>query len=1526
MAEVTRYVNQAADAGGDGTTNNTSSGDGSHAYNTLAVWEAAEQTDLVSDGDTHVVICSNGGASSSGAFVNVTGWTTGASNYITIKPAEGEEADTQFDTSNFYSGMLSLYEAYTVVEDLQVGPENSGGGIRLFGTNSRAERCHVRLLITTTSTSFDSTGIYLWPNSGANSGHIVVNNIIHLTTQSPATRVDDVRGIWLSSGITDCLIFNNTVVNDAYSTSTSANAAIEVGATGSDTHRIENNIVIGQDARTRGIIQNSSTPNYTASWDDEPTGGTGNRLEQTFTFTSFSSGDLNPDFDLDAADTAAKGYGTDLSSDADYPVVGAIGGATRSGSWDIGAAAFIEPPSADMTFPAMTSSGAGIVGVIDGEGTPALGGWTSSGVGIVGVINGEGTPTLGGWTSSGVGIVGVIDVEGTPALGAITASSVGIVGDTIYEDLPALHSTTYTGYGIHSLAIYNGVVYTADDTSTAVAVYKHTIVDGEACVSTSLGDNFPTPSVDGGTFRYISGLITSNSKIYGVANSTVGSALYLLEIDPADDSVTEVVRWTNSGGTYADTAQGMKILPHPSDTAIFFVAGFNVHRVSTSTGADTHILYATGTPEADNLPFLNAAETELWVATRGNEIRRLSLTDLSEIGTIAYTGGEAPASTARNNAMVYPCQDASYFYYPSDSSPDPSNAYLVAWDRTTGAATALRRPDDLDEFTPQSGGTVRLASIFRQDDWLVWVSKKSIAMIDVSANSPSGWDPADASTLWCAAIGALRNTSDTAPVSANMNAAFPLNGQIATLDGATSFAEFRFADSSLQFSAPTVDSSLSEASVGNLTIGGTGYGTGITDRGYYIGLTSNPSTKVSEGGSGSGAFSDGRAIAPGETYYTRSYATNASGESRGLILSIVSTDDTPPAVTSPSVGAVNATEVSVSWNPAALGASRWGLIFGESSNSSPEISDYTVLDWIDADTLTLQGSESWTNATIQDPQTIRFGPGGGSLTKFALTPGKTYRVWIVGESAQGTQTSAQDLGTVAMPVTYSHDSLTISPDETKTLTEMNLVHAFEFDPGRDEIIVGTRAKPAASSTQHGLGRVSVDGGYGTLERFVRLATEDTWGFTPTGQYYGQVEACVRIGRTLYAPFVFTYNTQTHWILYAIDLDTWIGTATSLQVENDTYVETCVTDGTDVFLSAGSTVYKYDVSADTYASVDCWSGGGLLISPATIHTMNVDGTHVYPTFVSSATTWTRVTAKLNKSDLSDTTLRAYHPVTTDDSDQDDSYIYLGGEDVQAGVYNDSEEEEGPFGKTRFRCSTIAIRKSDMEVFTLPPLGTLWTHDVDDKTTSTWCYAVRVFGDYILWLGTTGAFFILDRTKDPATYWGQDIDIFENVVLAEANFTDPPTGTQNEMLVDVEGSVHVSFWDSTPGPSSLAKFTIDGYNLASTPTLTTDSATVATNGDVTFDGTMTVEGQDSVTEWGYQYGDASPPTTKQTVAGPYAVGDMPDYVWEDAVPGTTYYVRSYATNSYGDGYGNILSFVTTATKSLFYYVNYLASRGR
>jgi hypothetical protein len=187
VAEVVRYVNTAS-SGGDGTTNAESGANA--AYASLSAWEAAEQTNLVSDGDWHHVYVSTGsGTAADTSTVNISGWTTGASNYILIEAADGDQAvKTSYDTNRYRlectSSCLTISEDYVRVDGVQIKLTISAGdaaaiiagGGQITQTNSDIRVSNCRVLGDISGTA---GGRGIWWNENINGyGNVSVWNTI----------------------------------------------------------------------------------------------------------------------------------------------------------------------------------------------------------------------------------------------------------------------------------------------------------------------------------------------------------------------------------------------------------------------------------------------------------------------------------------------------------------------------------------------------------------------------------------------------------------------------------------------------------------------------------------------------------------------------------------------------------------------------------------------------------------------------------------------------------------------------------------------------------------------------------------------------------------------------------------------------------------------------------------------------------------------------------------------------------------------------------------------------------------------------------------------------------------------------------------------------------------------------------------------------------------------------------------------------------------------------------------------------
>ena len=103
-------------------------------------------------------------------------------------------------------------------------------------------------------------------------------------------------------------------------------------------------------------------------------------------------------------------------------------------------------------------------------------------------------------------------------------------------------------------------------------------------------------------------------------------------------------------------------------------------------------------------------------------------------------------------------------------------------------------------------------------------------------------------------------------------------------------------------------------------------------------------------------------------------------------------------------------------------------------------------------------------------------------------------------------------------------------------------------------------------------------------------------------------------------------------------------------------------------------------------------------------------------------------------------------------------------------------------------------------------------------------------------------------------------------------------------------------------------------AVTPTVTTDSITNNTGTTADGNGTVSSDGGSTITERGFCWNTTGSPTisdSKVTAAG--TTGSY-SATMTGLSPGATYYVRAYATNANGTGYGTDISFTTVSSATV------------
>ena len=109
--------------------------------------------------------------------------------------------------------------------------------------------------------------------------------------------------------------------------------------------------------------------------------------------------------------------------------------------------------------------------------------------------------------------------------------------------------------------------------------------------------------------------------------------------------------------------------------------------------------------------------------------------------------------------------------------------------------------------------------------------------------------------------------------------------------------------------------------------------------------------------------------------------------------------------------------------------------------------------------------------------------------------------------------------------------------------------------------------------------------------------------------------------------------------------------------------------------------------------------------------------------------------------------------------------------------------------------------------------------------------------------------------------------------------------------------------------------DTSSIVSIPTLTTSAITAITTTSATSGGNITSEGGASITSRGVVWSTSTNPTITLTTKTSDGTGTGSfTSLLTNLTPKTTYYVRAYATNSAGTGYGNEITFTTTDSSSV------------
>jgi hypothetical protein len=317
--DVVRYVNTASTAGGDGTTNATVGAN--RAFATLnAALAALEGTDWAAANERPVILCSGVAADTTPVAVG-SGWAgnLSAACYLEI-------------TTDQPSALATSTAHYRLETTDAVGfGTNSGGGPEFMRVTG------LHLLATYGAGAGGSVGIGLnTPSTPVTNADIRFIACRSQCVSMSAGRTSAVHGFWTDfAGGTNDISFVNCVALGWIGGGSTHFGFTQTGSGDADTvwyncTSYGNGVGYGGNG---GVRKNCGAAACTTATLGTFGGASTNNSSATPTFVNAAGGDLH----LSPSDTTWKDQGADLSADTRFAFSTDGDGATRSGTWDIGA-------------------------------------------------------------------------------------------------------------------------------------------------------------------------------------------------------------------------------------------------------------------------------------------------------------------------------------------------------------------------------------------------------------------------------------------------------------------------------------------------------------------------------------------------------------------------------------------------------------------------------------------------------------------------------------------------------------------------------------------------------------------------------------------------------------------------------------------------------------------------------------------------------------------------------------------------------------------------------------------------------------------------------------------------------------------------------------------------------------------------------------------------------------------------------------------------------------------------------------
>ncbi|MCK9639352.1 MAG: hypothetical protein M0R39_05525 [Prolixibacteraceae bacterium] len=679
---------------------------------------------------------------------------------------------------------------------------------------------------------------------------------------------------------------------------------------------------------------------------------------------------------------------------------------------------------------------------------------------------------------------------------------------------------------------------------------------------------------------------------------------------------------------------------------------------------------------------------------------------------------------------------------------------------------------------------------------------------------------------------------------------------------------------------------------GNITSDG---GAPITARGVCWSTSANPTITNSKttDGTGTGSFTSAIAgLTPGATYYVKAYATNSIGTAYGNELTMTAAAISP-ALTTGNVSNITATTATGGGNITNDGGSpvtARGVCWSTSSNPTTA------------------------NSKTTD------GAGTGSFTNLitGLTPGATYYVRAYATNSIGT-TYGNELTLTAAAI-----SLVLTTGSISNITATTAVSGGNITTDGGAVVTARGVCWSTSSNPTTANPKTTDGtGTGSF-------TSSILGLSSNTTYYARAYAINSAGTSYGNQVSFvTTNTIVNGTVSDVDGNTYSTVTIGTQVWMASNLKTTkYNDGTAIPLVTDNSAWA-NLSAPGY----CWYNNDAATNKSTYgalynwYTVNTDKLCPTGWHVPTDAEWTVLTTYLGGESvaggkLKETGISHWNAPNTGATNESGftavpgSYRYFG-TFINFGIFGywwsstEVSSTEAMYRLMRYddthaysiynyKQDGISVRciKGESTVVNQAPQQPTSPNPVNNATG--------------LSLSTTLSWTCSDPENDPLSY-----DVYFGTSPNPTTKVSADQTANSYLPTNLTAGIDY-YWkivakdnknNSSTGP--VWKFTTAA--AVQYPTVTTTSVASVTTTSAVSGGYITSDGGTAVTARGVCWATSPNPTTAnfKTTNGS-GIGNFSSNLTTLAA-NTTYYVRAYAINSSGTGYGNEVSFKTTTSGS-------------